>query len=1391
MAVVFFEGFNRGLDPNHWLGTANSQNGQAPGPECCGRTENRYRMPGASSNYSATQSALKATFSTLSSTKVYIGFALDYMATQRSYDGGSAGAKQKYFAVYAGAGAELFHIAARAAASGMALSIYDPTAPSSPVGSFIINTNTNIPGTSMYFEGWGHAMNGWNYLEFEIDLVSNTIAARRNGQTLFTENTGALTVLLTMALPSIGAFTFYGHPGQDYAIDDMYIADATGTTANTWLGLNTRVYSPGFNAGTPAEWSNGSNAVAINSDDNDNNFISTNVINKVNVFDTAVSPSPSDAVVGGIKLLSVARKVTLDAAYRHVYKHTNDIVYNLSSNFNLTSTTYQRSSSFTFQNPATASPWTLADLDSGKFGVKSVEYVPSSGGTPVITIDGQPANQTPAANNTNTYSVTFSVSAAVTENATMSYQWQKAEAEDPTVFADISGANTAVLTRTGLSYPTGDGDKYRVIVSATGGATSVTSNAATLTVPPLTVPNVPTSVSGTSGNTQITVSWAAPAYTGGSAITDYKVAMSEDNGASWDSGTYVGSNTTSLAVTGLINGDLYKFKVLAVNAQGEGDYSVESASLVPVGEVLAITGQPVNAYAVTTESVDFTVAATGTGLTYQWEAYSFSYDTYDFVWLTLTGETTATLTLSSTKLGTLNIYYPSGPLSVAPVRCNVTDVANVTQTTKTARLVLMNSYGFSPNIYSYYGGINYNSFETVDGVRYDQYTPDQNAAANPLQAEIYDMSMGGGDYSWFTGDEFSVEFQISADRITWTTISTPATGHSVYASYEVPITTGTKYYRWLVKYLWPRPITNTTVNSPENSVQTDYVFPITNFKINWPSVPAAPTNVVGYPDNNQIVLFWTPPTNNGNSAITGYNIQTSTNGSTWSPWGSNPVNATSANITGLVNGTPYYFRVAAINVVGAGDYSAASAAVQPALLTPTADLAFGNVSLLMPFDALTAGPAPTMVDNSQYEHTALPNNGAALTATPSRFNASALSLDGNNSQYIEVSAHPAFDMGTGDFTIEFWLYCANSSANSPSYLAAYSSTWTTGAFCIRYDDLGSNAANKFLFYWHSPGGVINAMTSNTYSYNRLRHFALVRDGSTMRMYIDGVQDGTVGINSGWAWDLAFGGSLTIGRSLWDGPAGYVTDAIDELRITKGLCRYPSGTTFTPSTVPFADFGPPAQPTNLQLTTGNGSVSLIWTAPAFAGGLALTDYVVQYGVVPASTDPADWTTFSDGTSTATSATVTGLTNGTTYYFRVAAVNTATQGNFTAASSGVIPTAAPNLTKAAVAPFSTATGDGTAGVPLVWSGSWTAGGLSTMFTAVAAGTLNLSLTLSGGCGDYGCDVFQVTRNGSVVFTPALGTNVTRSTTFSVSAGDVIRLNVVPDGPAYSVTAFSAHI
>jgi hypothetical protein len=97
------------------------------------------------------------------------------------------------------------------------------------------------------------------------------------------------------------------------------------------------------------------------------------------------------------------------------------------------------------------------------------------------------------------------------------------------------------------------------------------------------------------------------------------------------------------------------------------------------------------------------------------------------------------------------------------------------------------------------------------------------------------------------------------------------------------------------------------------------------------------------------------------------------------------------------------------------------------------------------------------------------------------------------------------------------------------------------------------------------------------------------------------------------------------------------------------------------------FLPPA-PTSVTATAGNGQALLSWTAPTGVIAQApITDYVLQYSSNSGST----WTTFSDGTSTATSATVTGLTNGTAYTFRVAAVNGVGTGAYSAASSAVTP------------------------------------------------------------------------------------------------------------------------
>jgi hypothetical protein len=77
---------------------------------------------------------------------------------------------------------------------------------------------------------------------------------------------------------------------------------------------------------------------------------------------------------------------------------------------------------------------------------------------------------------------------------------------------------------------------------------------------------------------------------------------------------------------------------------------------------------------------------------------------------------------------------------------------------------------------------------------------------------------------------------------------------------------------------------------------------------------------------------------------------------------------------------------------------------------------------------------------------------------------------------------------------------------------------------------------------------------------------------------------------------------------------------------------------------------PLQVTGASATVGNGQVTLSWSAPN-TGGSAITDYVIEQFDADAST----WTALTDGVSASTTFTVTGLTNGTSYTFRVSAKN----------------------------------------------------------------------------------------------------------------------------------------
>jgi uncharacterized repeat protein (TIGR02543 family) len=83
---------------------------------------------------------------------------------------------------------------------------------------------------------------------------------------------------------------------------------------------------------------------------------------------------------------------------------------------------------------------------------------------------------------------------------------------------------------------------------------------------------------------------------------------------------------------------------------------------------------------------------------------------------------------------------------------------------------------------------------------------------------------------------------------------------------------------------------------------------------------------------------------------------------------------------------------------------------------------------------------------------------------------------------------------------------------------------------------------------------------------------------------------------------------------------------------------------TPASAPSAPLGVAGSGTG-------GSATITWSAPSDDGGSAVTDYIIEYRVATSGT----WTTFTDGVSTTTSATVTGLSAGSSYEFRVTAKN----------------------------------------------------------------------------------------------------------------------------------------
>lgn len=240
------------------------------------------------------------------------------------------------------------------------------------------------------------------------------------------------------------------------------------------------------------------------------------------------------------------------------------------------------------------------------------------------TISSQPASVT-VCSGANT---SFTVSAT---GAGVTYQWQ-VSTDGGTTFTNITGATSATLSLTSVTTAMNN-NQYRAVLSSCSPG-GVISNAATLTVnSPATITTQPASVVACTGN-NATFTVAAS----GTSNT-YQWQMSTDGGTTWTN--IAGANATSYSVTSAtaaMNGNQYR---VLVNGTCVPASVTSSVATLTVNNSITITTQPMSVAVCAGANVTFTTAATGSGLTYQWQVSINGGTTFT----NITGATTATLNL--------------------------------------------------------------------------------------------------------------------------------------------------------------------------------------------------------------------------------------------------------------------------------------------------------------------------------------------------------------------------------------------------------------------------------------------------------------------------------------------------------------------------------------------------------------------------------------------------------------------------------------------------------------------------------------------------------------------------------------------------------------------------
>jgi hypothetical protein len=215
--------------------------------------------------------------------------------------------------------------------------------------------------------------------------------------------------------------------------------------------------------------------------------------------------------------------------------------------------------------------------------------------------------------------------------------------------------------------------------------------------------------------------------------------------------------------------------------------------------------------------------------------------------------------------------------------------------------------------------------------------------------------------------------------------------------------------------------------------------------------------------------------------------------------------------------------------------------------------------VLLHFDG--SDGATTFEDSSPAPKAFTPAGHVQLDTADSKFGGAAGLFDGNG-DYITTPDHADFDLGSGDWTIETWFKCTAAVGSNRVICGTVGPLWdvTDTAFALYLNTAGLLTGEAVIGgNWRTvQGAAVFSDVSNP----GWHHAAFVRDGGSLRLYVDGVQidsEACSGAMTNSPSQLAIGnwGDAIEATESWKG-------WLDEFRMSKGICRYPGGTTFTPA-----------------------------------------------------------------------------------------------------------------------------------------------------------------------------------------------------------------------------------